>query len=84
MQALAGTPVGVVAAFAWDCATDPERVTALAGDAQQTYDAALQGLSARRGQASVELERVGRRLGSLLELAEDRLVTKQEYAPRRA
>jgi hypothetical protein len=44
----------------------------------------LQPLSARRALAFAELERVAGRLGSLLELAEDRLVTKQEYGARRS
>jgi Recombinase zinc beta ribbon domain len=63
---------------------DPGRVAALAGKAQQAYAASLKPLIARRAQASAELERIAGRLGSLLELAEDRLVTKQEYAARRA
>jgi site-specific DNA recombinase len=57
---------------------DPGRVAALAGEAQQTYQAALQPLSARCVEVCAELERITGRLGSLLELAEDRLVTKQE------
>lgn len=44
----------------------------------------MQALSARHGEASAQLERIEGRLGSLLELAEDRLVTEQEYRARRA
>jgi hypothetical protein len=62
----------------------PGRVAALAGEAQQTYDAAMHVLSARRVEVCAELERITDRLGSLLELAEDRLVTKQECGARRA
>jgi hypothetical protein len=65
-------------------ALDPERVAALAGDAQHTYQATVKRLIARRAEASAELKRIAGRLGSLLELAEDRLVTKQEYAARRS
>jgi transcriptional regulator with XRE-family HTH domain len=65
-------------------ALGPERVAALAGEAQQAYEATLKPLIARRAQASAELERIAGRLSALLELAEDRLVTKQEYAARRA
>jgi site-specific DNA recombinase len=65
-------------------ALDPQRVAALAGEAQQTCEEALAPLLARRARTSAELERIAGRLGSLLELAEDRLVTRQEYAARRA
>ncbi|HEY3078730.1 MAG TPA: recombinase zinc beta ribbon domain-containing protein [Chloroflexota bacterium] len=63
---------------------DSERVTALAGDAQATFEAVLQPLLERRGQMARDLECVTRRLDSLLELAEDRLVSKQEFAARKA
>jgi hypothetical protein len=53
-------------------ALDPERVATLAGEAQQTYEAILKPLIARRAQGSAELERIAGRLGSLLELAERR------------
>ncbi|MBI3971829.1 MAG: recombinase family protein [Chloroflexi bacterium] len=59
---------------------DHERVAALAGAAQATFEAVLQPLVERRGQTAADLERVGSRLDSLLELAEDRLVGKQEFA----
>lgn len=65
-------------------ALDGERVVALAGEAQQTCEAAPRSLVARRAPISAELERIAGHLDSLLELAEDRLVSKQEYAARRA
>jgi hypothetical protein len=63
---------------------DRQRVAALAGEARATFEAVLQPLVERRDQASRELERVGIRLDSLLELAEDRLVSKQEFVSRKA
>jgi hypothetical protein len=63
---------------------DRERVAALAGEAQATFEAVLQRLFERRDQTTRSLARIGSRLESLLELAEDRLVSKQEFAGRRA
>jgi site-specific DNA recombinase len=62
---------------------DRERVASLAGEAQATFDAALQGLVERRAAAAAELERVRGRLDALLELAEDRLIGKGEFAARK-
>jgi hypothetical protein len=44
----------------------------------------LHPLRGRRAEATAELERIGSRLDPLLELAEDRLITKHEYAARKA
>ena len=65
-------------------ALDGERVAALAGEAQATFEAGLRRLLARRAEATRASERIAARLDSLLELAEDRLITKAEYAARKA
>ena len=63
---------------------DREHLTALAGEAQATLEAGLRPLLERRAAATAERERIKNRLDSLLELAEERLITKQEYAARKA
>ncbi|MDA8217217.1 MAG: recombinase family protein, partial [Dehalococcoidales bacterium] len=63
---------------------DRERLRMLAGEAQETFQAGLRPLLERREGIVREVERVRSRIESLLELAEDRLISKQEFAARRA
>ncbi|GIW07553.1 MAG: hypothetical protein KatS3mg060_2358 [Dehalococcoidia bacterium] len=65
-------------------ALDRERLVTLAGEAQGAFAAGLRPLVERRAEAAAELERITNRLESLLELAEDRLISKQEFAARKA
>ncbi len=63
---------------------DPERLRELAGEAQATFEAEVRPLLERREAATRAVERLTSRLDALLELAEDRLVTKEEFAARKA
>ncbi|MPZ50964.1 MAG: hypothetical protein GEU75_16970 [Dehalococcoidia bacterium] len=63
---------------------DRDRLAAVAGEAQATIETSLQPLIERRVDVTGELERTRDRLSSLLELAEDRLITKAEYAARKS
>lgn len=63
---------------------DPGRLRELAGEAQATFEAQLCPLLARRETAPRAVERLTSRLDALLELAEDRLITKEEFGPQSA
>jgi hypothetical protein len=63
---------------------DRERVAELVGQAQATFEAGLRPLIERRAKAIGEFTRAGNRSDALLELAEDRLINKEEFAARRA
>jgi site-specific DNA recombinase len=63
---------------------DQDRVRGLAGDAQGTFEAALRPTLERRASVARELTRAADRSAALLELAEERLIGKAEFASRRA
>src|SRR5581483_5167100 len=63
---------------------NPERLRELAGAAQARFEAEVRPLLERREAAARAVERLTSRLDALLELAEDRLVTKEEFAARKA
>ena len=64
-------------------ALDEDRLRGLAGEAQGAFAEELRPLRERQAAAAKELDRLRARLDTLLELAEDRLISKQEYANRR-
>ncbi len=63
---------------------DPEHLRVLAGEAQAMFEAEVRPLLERREAATRAVERLTSRLDALLELAEDRLLTKEEFAARKA
>lgn len=63
---------------------DQDRVRGLAGEAQVTFEAALRPTLERRASVITELARAADRSAALLELAEERLIGKAEFASRRA
>lgn len=63
---------------------DQGRLRELAGKAQATFEAEVRQLLARRDVATRALEHLTSRLDTLLELAEDRLITKDEFTARKA
>lgn len=63
---------------------DRDRVRGLAGEAQATFEATLGPVLERRATVAKELARTADRSAALLELAEDRLIGKAEFASRRA
>ncbi len=65
-------------------ALQPERVRSLVGDAQATFEADVQPLREQQEAARHRLDRVRAKSAALLELAEDRLISKEEFTARRA
>lgn len=63
---------------------DQPRLRSLAGEAQEAFEARMGPLPERREGIDREQEQVRARLDALMELAEDRLISKQEFAERRA
>ena len=63
---------------------DRARVRGLAGEAQDAFEAGLRPTLARRATVARDLAKVADRAAALLELAEDRLIGKAEFAARRA
>ena len=62
---------------------DPERLRALAGAAQARFQEEEQPLLQRRDTLVRGIDRLGSRLQALLELAEDRLISKAEFADQK-
>jgi hypothetical protein len=56
----------------------------MAGDAGRMFEEQVRPLQQRRDEAARELERIQRRREALLELAEERLIGKDEFVARRA
>jgi chromosome segregation ATPase len=63
---------------------DPERLQALAGAAEAQFAGDVEPLFERRATLAGELERLVSRSEALIELAEDRLLGKAEFAARKA
>jgi hypothetical protein len=61
-----------------------DRVRSLAGEAQGAFVAALRPTLERHATVAMELARIAERSAALLELAEERLIGKAEFAARRA
>jgi site-specific DNA recombinase len=61
-----------------------QRVQELSGEAQSAYASEVRPLLDRRDTVARESERLGNRLESLIDLAEERLITKEEFATRRS
>nr|MDA8218529.1 recombinase family protein [Dehalococcoidales bacterium] len=62
---------------------DPDRLRALAGAAKARFQQEVQPLFERREALMRGLDRLGSRAQALLELAEDRLITKAEFVDRK-
>jgi site-specific DNA recombinase len=63
---------------------DPQKLQDLAGQAEDHFQSEVQPLLDRRAHLVHERERLERKGGRLLELAEDGLITKGEFASRRS
>lgn len=63
---------------------DRSQFEAVTEEARETFAAAFRPLTEQGEEAARELERLRSKLASLLELAEDRLISKEEYAARKA
>ena len=68
----------------WKLRLDPKALGDMTGEASQVYEEQMRPLLKRREEGTREIQRIVRRLEALLELAEERLIGKPEYAARRA
>jgi hypothetical protein len=67
----------------WKLRLNPEALDDMAGDASGAFEEQMRPLPKRAEESAREIQRVIRRLEALLELAEERLIGKDEYASRR-
>jgi recombinase-like zinc beta ribbon protein len=68
----------------WKLRLDPKALGDMAGEASQVFEEQMRPLLKRQEEGAREIQRIARRLEALLELAEERLIAKPEYAARRA
>jgi hypothetical protein len=68
----------------WKLRLDPKALGEMAGEASLVFEEQMRPLLKRREEGTREIQRIVRRLEALLELAEERLIGKPEYAARRA